>query len=369
MNKVFSPGEMSQYDRHMRLQEIGETGQQRLKQAKVLVVGAGGLGCPVLQYLAAAGIGTLGIVDDDLVDQSNLQRQILYNTTMLGKPKAEMAKAVLEKMNPFIQIVPYKLRLSNQNALEIIKKYDIVVDGTDNFGTRYMINDACEILEKPLVFASMYKFEGQVTVFHLNANSPTYRCLFPDRPSDDSIPNCSEIGVMGALPGIIGSIQASEVIKIVTGVGVPLNGKLLCYDNLNQEWQTIQFSKTINRRLSKETFINTSYDFELQCSLSVIKDITRTELLKNIDDYRLIDIREPHELPEFPYEKVEKIPLSGLQIKLLHISNEKPTVIICRSGVRSKRLIEKMVADNPDLEQLYNLKGGVLGFLSDADSY
>src|SRR5690606_19253182 len=217
----------NRYSRHIILSEIGQAGQDKLLSAKVLVIGAGGLGCPVLQYLAAAGIGTLGIIDFDVVEISNLQRQVLFGTSSLGKNKAEAAKKHLEDLNPEISIMAYAEKLTYQNALELFKNYDIIVDGSDNFETRYLVNDACIITNKPLVFGAIYKFEGQVSVFNYQ-NGPSYRCLFPNPPQKDTVPNCSEIGVLGVLPGIIGSMQANEVLKIILGIGSTLSGKLLC---------------------------------------------------------------------------------------------------------------------------------------------
>src|ERR1035437_2494874 len=229
--------EKRRYARHIILPEIGLEGQQKLKQAKVLVVGAGGLGCPVLQYLTAAGVGTLGIIDFDTVDESNLQRQVLYSTEDIGKHKAAIAKEKLEKQNPDINLVSHVAHLTSANALEIISQYDIVVDGSDNFATRYLVNDACVILNKVLVFGSIFKFEGQVSVFNYKGG-PTYRCLYPEAPAEGDVPNCAEIGVLGVLPGIVGTLQANEVIKIITGIGDILSGKLLTLDALTMQFNT-----------------------------------------------------------------------------------------------------------------------------------
>ena len=213
------------------LSEIGITGQKKLKDSKVLVIGAGGLGCPVLQYITAAGVGSIGIIDFDVVDVSNLQRQILYSTNDIGANKAAAAKERLNALNPLINIIAYEYKLSNKNALELFSQYDIIVDGSDNFSTRYLVNDACVLTEKPLVYGAIHKFEGQVTVFNFE-QGPSYRCLFPEAPSPDSAPNCSETGVLGVLPGIIGVYQANEVLKIILGIGESLSGKLLLIDAL-----------------------------------------------------------------------------------------------------------------------------------------
>ena len=234
---------MNRYNRHIILSEIGQIGQDKLTNAKVLVVGAGGLGCPILQYLAAAGIGTLGVIDFDVVDESNLQRQILFGTSSLKQNKAIAAKKRLEDLNDTITINAYPYQLDYQNALDLLIQYDIVVDGSDNFETRYLVNDACIITNKPLVFGAIYKFEGQLAVFNYE-NGPSYRCLFPNPPKKDSVPNCSEIGVLGVLPGIIGTMQANEVLKIILSIGNTLSGKLFCFNAL-----TLQNSKSLYKKV------------------------------------------------------------------------------------------------------------------------
>ena len=248
---------MSRYNRHIILSEIGQAGQDKISNAKVLVIGAGGLGCPILQYLTAAGVGSIGIVDFDSVNISNLQRQVLFGTSTLGKNKAEAAKQRLEDLNDEISIVAYPKKLTHSNAVDLFHKYDIIVDGTDNFETRYLVNDACIISNKPLVFGAIYKFEGQVSIFNYK-NGPSYRCIFPHPPEKGSIPNCSEVGVLGVLPGIIGAMQANEVIKIILEFGNMLSGKLLCFNALTLQNSIIRISrseKTIQSVLkNKETF-------------------------------------------------------------------------------------------------------------------
>ena len=237
-----SQDEILRYQRHLTLPEFGESAQLNLKQAKVLVVGAGGLGCPALQYLAAAGVGTLGIVDDDVVSLSNLQRQILFTEADVGRGKAELAAAKLQAMNPHIRCVPYATRLIPDNALELIGEYDVIVDGSDNFPTRYLINDACVLANKPLIYGALYTFQGQASVFNFEGG-PTYRCLFPEPPRPEDAPNCSEIGVVGVLPGLIGVIQATEAIKVISGVGQPLSGNLLTLDALTMTQRLIRFQR------------------------------------------------------------------------------------------------------------------------------
>ena len=232
---MLSKAEIKRYARHLILPEIGEEGQLKLKQAKILVIGTGGLGCPVLHYLCAAGAGTIGIIDGDKVEESNLQRQILFSSCDVGKQKADVAKEKLSGQNPLIKITAYCQLLTANNALEVITEYDIVIDGSDNFATRYLVNDACVILNKILVFGSIFKFEGQVSVFNYQ-NGPTYRCLYPEPPSHGEIPNCAEAGVLGVLPGICGTLMANEVIKIITGTGKVLSGELLAFDALNMQF-------------------------------------------------------------------------------------------------------------------------------------
>ncbi|MEI6509301.1 MAG: HesA/MoeB/ThiF family protein, partial [Bacteroidota bacterium] len=235
---MLNPHELKRYNRHIILPEIGLEGQQKLKLAKVLVIGAGGLGCPLLQYLAAAGVGTIGVVDSDTVDESNLHRQILYSSNEVGKNKADIAAKKLSELNPFIKITPIVSYLNSENALQLFSDFDIIIDGSDNFATRYLVNDACVILNKPFVSGSIYKFQGQISVFNYH-EGPTYRCLYPE-PGD--IPNCAEVGVLGVLPGIVGCLMANETIKMIIGNGEVLSGKLLVFDSLTMQFNTFGFS-------------------------------------------------------------------------------------------------------------------------------
>ena len=249
---------MERYSRHIALNEIGVRGQEKISKAKVLVVGAGGLGCPVLQYLAAAGIGTLGIVDFDVVEESNLQRQILYGTSTTGENKALAAKKKLEDLNPTISIDAIPEKLAYSNVVSLFNQYDIIVDGSDNFETRYLINDAALITNRPVVFGAIFKFEGQLSVFNYN-NGPTYRCLFPVPPTKENIPNCSEVGVLGVLPGIVGSMQANEVLKIVLGIGEVLSGKLCCYNSKTNDFQILLIQKNFSFPLTSASKICLGY--------------------------------------------------------------------------------------------------------------
>lgn len=325
----------NRYNRHIILSEIGQKGQDKISNAKVLVIGAGGLGCPVLQYLTAAGIGTIGIIDFDVVELSNLQRQILYGTSSLGKNKATVAKARLEDLNDSISIIAYPEQLTHRNAVKLFRQYDIIVDGSDNFETRYLVNDACIITNKPLVFGAIYKFEGQVSVFNYK-NGPSYRCLFPNPPEKDTVPNCSEIGVLGVLPGIIGSMQSNEVLKIALGIGNILSGKLLCYNALTSKTSILTVNKN---EVTFRSVLDEKENFQdkqthTNCNIEVsIKDILSE------DNIQFIDVRETDELPKIESLEVTHIPLSQLDQNLNKIDSDKKKVLFCQSGIRSKKAV------------------------------
>ncbi|MDO5969086.1 HesA/MoeB/ThiF family protein [Flavivirga aquimarina] len=346
---------MNRYNRHIILSEIGQEGQDKISKAKVLVIGAGGLGCPVLQYLTAAGIGTLGIVDFDVVELSNLQRQVLFGTSSLGENKASAAKKRLEDLNDSISIVAYPEKLTHKNAVDLFNQYDIIVDGSDNFATRYLVNDATVITNKPLVFGSIYKFEGQVSVFNYN-NGPSYRCLFPTPPEKGTVPNCSEIGVLGVLPGIIGSMQANEVLKIILGLGQPLSGKLLCYNALNNQSITLKINKSaseIETVLDKKDSFH-SQDVEEICDIE-IDTISITEVI-NQTNIQIIDVRETHETPKVDSLDVTYMPLSVLESQLDKINPEKTKAIFCQSGIRSKKAVSMLKAF--EIKNCYSLIEG-----------
>ena len=347
---------MTRYSRHIVLSEVGQEGQNKLLQAKVLVVGAGGLGCPVLQYLVAAGVGTIGIMDFDSVMVSNLQRQILFGTSSLGMNKAIAAKNRLEDLNPTININVYPNRLTAQNAIEIFENYDIIVDGTDDFATRYLINDASIITNKPVVYGAIYKFEGQVSVFNYQ-NGPSYRCLFPNPPKEGSVANCAEVGVLGVLPGIIGSMQANEVIKIILAFDNVLSGKLLCYNARTTHTSTlkinksdIEFEKVLQR---KDNFQEDNE--KVSCENSVI-EISAEELLK-MNNIQFVDVREPNEQPSLDLQNCIQIPLKELEQNLDKINSNNTNVLFCQSGVRSRAAVE--ILKNHNINNCYSLKGGV----------
>lgn len=340
--------EQNRYSRHLLLPEIGPAGQEKLRDARVLVVGAGGLGCPVLQYLAAAGVGTLGVVDGDTVAESNLHRQILFGPADVGQSKAMVATARLQAQNPLISVNPHPTFLTRDNALALLAEYDLVVDGSDNFATRYLVNDACVLLGKPLVFGSIYRFEGQVSVFNVG-DGPTYRCLYPD-PSD--LPACAEAGVLGVLPGIVGCLMANEGIKLLTGAGNPLIGRLLLFDALTMLFQTIRFaSDPANKQIT-----------ELPSGMPVcdpIPAITYADYLtwKGQDDgVILIDVRQPDETAR-PSLGGQLIPLTELLSHPEQIPTDRPVVIHCQSGGRSRRAVAFL--QERGYTQVWNLTGGI----------
>ncbi|PKQ46428.1 dinucleotide-utilizing protein [Confluentibacter flavum] len=351
---------MNRYNRHIILSDIGQAGQDKLLNAKVLVVGAGGLGCPILQYLAAAGIGTLGIIDFDVVEMSNLQRQVLFGTSSLGENKAEAAKKRLEDLNNDILIIAYPERLTYQNAIDLCNEYDIIVDGSDNFETRYLVNDACIITNKPLVFGAIYKFEGQVSVFNYQ-NGPSYRCLFPNPPQKDTAPNCSEIGVLGVLPGIIGSMQANEVLKIILGIGNVLSGKLFCYNALTSQTSTLKINKSEEQieLVLKEKHNFKKRQLEIDCEFQS-DDISIEDVL-NFENIQFIDVREAHEQPKVDGLKITHIPLNQLENNLEKIDLSKQKMIICQSGMRSKQAVSLL--RNSGILNCYSIKEGALDII------
>lgn len=367
MNTSLSTQELKRYNRHIILPDFGLESQEKLKQAKVLVIGAGGLGCPILQYLTAAGLGTIGIIDDDVVDESNLQRQVLFSTEDIGKSKAETAKEKLSLQNPHIQFQTYQERLTNGNALNIIKEYEIVVDGSDNFQTRYLVNDACVILNKVLVFGAIFKFEGQLSVFNYT-NGPTYRCLFPEPPLPGEVPNCSEIGVIGVLPGIIGSMMANETIKIITQKEGVLSGKLLMIDTLSMNQSIISFTKN-----PENSNISELSDYDAFCGIAeqeieLGQSISPKELreLLNTSEVQLIDVREPHEYEICHIEGSKLIPLQQIPTRYNEIDQNKSTVVICHHGMRSASAIQ-FLEQTHGFKNLTNLSFGIDGWALEVD--
>lgn len=328
---MLSEKEILRYSRHIRLSEVGYEGQAKLKSASVLVIGAGGLGCPVLQYLVAAGVGKIGVIDNDVVDISNLQRQVLFSEEDIDKPKPIVAVEKLKKQNTEIEFKAYFERLTTKNIFKVIEKYNIVVDCSDNFPTRYLINDACVISNKILVYGAIDKFDGQVTVFNYNYG-PTLRCLSPEQPSSLESPSCAEVGVIGVIPGIIGAFQANEVIKIILGIGDILSGKLLLFDALNYSTNIISFSKQ-NSSVVKE--LGNYNDFCLSEEENV-KKISQAEFQKLVQDkdILIIDVRYPDEAMEFDFKSL-KIPIYEIENKLNLIPKDKKVIFVCDYEIKS----------------------------------
>lgn len=370
-----SKEELARYNRHIIIGEFGMEAQKKLKAARVLVVGAGGLGSPALLYLAAAGVGTLGLIDFDAVDDSNLQRQVLFTVDDVGKAKVDAARQRLQALNPYIKLEVHEGRLTSANAMELIAQYDIVADGTDNFATRYLVNDACVMLGKPNVYASIFRFEGQVAVFNYrDANGeigPNYRDLYEAPPPPGLVPNCAEAGVLGVLPGIIGSLQALEVIKVITGKGDVLNGRLFMFDALAFEGRTIRFKRNPANPLNGDNpTITKLIDYEEFCGLKTperkVREVSAEVLHRwqtNGDDFQLIDVREPYE-----YDIVNLgallIPLGEIETQAEKIDRHRRVVVHCKSGGRSAKAI-RTLEDKFGFDNLYNLREGIIGYINE----
>ena len=357
------------YHRQVILPEFGEEGQQKLLEAKILVIGAGGLGCPALQYLAAAGVGIIGIVDDDVVALNNLHRQVLYSVNDIGLSKAKRAAYILQQLNPEIKIISYNQRLATENALTLIGDFDIIIDGTDNFSTRYMINDACVLLNKPLVYGAISQFEGQVSVFNPQPlkgddEAVNYRDLFPDPPKDGEVLNCAEAGVLGVLPGIIGTMMANETIKLITGIGEPLIGQLFTYNALNNQVYILNLSARKETRSlipkNKKEFLQ--IDYEWLCASPVQQaeidsDIFNGMVAKgNID---VIDVRELHEMPAVNEFNHIRIPLAQLADNTSLIKADT-VIAFCQSGKRSLQAANILSGIFGDKKKIYSLRGGIV---------
>jgi len=365
--------ETARYGRHLILPEVTLDGQLRLKKASVLLVGAGGLGSPAALYLCAAGVGRLGIVDDDVVDVTNLQRQVLFGTPDVGRPKLDAAADRLTKLNPNVTVVPHAVRLARENALDVIASYDIVIDGSDNFPTRYLVNDACVALGKPDVYGSVHRFEGQASVFGLN-DGPCYRCLYPEPPRPGLVLSCALAGVLGAVPGIIGTIQAVEAIKVIIGRGDALSGRLLLFDALKMEFREIRFRKDpACPACGPERSSAGLPDYEAFCGAPAaeaqsVPDITPRELKACIDagaDTLVIDVREPHETLICRIESA-LIPLAELPVRLHEIDRARDIVVYCRSGVRSAAAAAYL--KSAGFERVWNLRGGIRAWADEVDS-
>jgi sulfur-carrier protein adenylyltransferase/sulfurtransferase len=348
-----SPDEVARFSRHLILPEVGMEGQKRLKAASVLCVGTGGLGSPLLLYLAAAGVGRLGIVDFDVVDHSNLQRQVIHGTSWVGKPKIESAKARILEINPHCQVDLYDTALTSDNALDIIRPYDLVCDGTDNFPTRYLVNDACVLLGKPNVYGSIFRFEGQATVFNLDAESPNYRDLFPEPPPPGMVPSCAEGGVVGVLPGIIGVIQATEAVKIITGIGTTLSGRLLLFDALQMKFRELKLRPSperpvIDRLIDYQQFCGVGGTAPGQEEAGSVDSISVTELKQRLDstpdDLVLIDVRNPPEAEIAVIPGARLLPLDRIESgeaveEVRRLAEGKTLYVHCKLGGRSAKAL------------------------------
>jgi adenylyltransferase/sulfurtransferase len=371
-----SKEEIQRYSRHLIMPEVGLEGQLKLKRARVLTIGTGGLGAPLGLYLAAAGVGHLGLVDFDVVDSSNLQRQVTFTTADVGKPKSEAAKARLSALNPAIEIEAYETRLTSDNALELFRDYDIIVDGTDNFPTRFLVNDACILLGKPNVYGSIFRFEGQATVFGY-PDGPCYRCLYPEPPPPGLVPSCAEGGVLGVLPGIVGSIQAMETIKLILGAGDPLVGRLLLFDALAMRFRELKLKKNPDCPMcGKNRTIKKLIDYEEFCGIrgeeapvmtNGIPEITAKELKARQDRGEkifILDVREPHEY-QICNLNGKLIPLGELPRRVNELDSSVEMVVHCRSGKRSADAIQFL--QTAGFKKLWNLKGGVLAWADEVD--
>ena len=370
--------EVRRYSRHLIIPDIGMPGQKRLKNARVLVVGAGGLGSPALLYLAAAGVGTLGVIDFDVVDESNLQRQIIHGQSDVGRPKAQSARDSIQEINPYVNVILHEERLDSDNAMRIFEPYDLIVDGTDNFATRYLVNDACVLLGKPYVWGSIYRFDGQASVFWAEYG-PCYRCLYPEPPPPGMVPSCAEGGVLGVLCASIGSIQVNEAIKLITGIGEPLAGRLMIYDALEMTYRTVQVRKdpecpvcgkepTITELIDYEAFCGTvSEDAQQAAAGSTITARELKTMQDRGDNIFLVDVREPNEYEIVSIPGATLIPkgefLSGAALERL--PQDKRLVLHCKSGARSAECLA--IAKNAGFSDAVHVGGGVLAWISQVD--
>ncbi|MEO8334256.1 MAG: molybdopterin-synthase adenylyltransferase MoeB [bacterium] len=377
-NTDLSPDELQRYHRHLILPNVGEEGQRRLKAARVLLIGAGGLGSPAALYLAAAGVGHLGIVDADVVELSNLQRQVLHGSRDVGRPKVSSAEARLRDLNPHVDVATYHARLTSANAMELLGAYDIIVDGSDNFQTRYLVNDACVLLDKPNVYGSVIRFDGQASVFSAKGG-PCYRCLFREPPPPGLIPNCAEGGVLGVLPGLVGTIQATETIKLITGAGEPLVGRLLLVDALRMRFRTIELARDPECRACGTREITSLIDYDAFCGVTTAEDsareddyatavaddeevdeITPRRLDKNLRDgasIALLDVREPYEWAIARLTDARLVPLNSLPNAVHSLNRDIEMVVYCHHGARSQAAVDWL--RDQGFGNVRNLIGGI----------
>jgi adenylyltransferase/sulfurtransferase len=370
--------EIRRYSRHLILPEVGLGGQKKICSSSVLCIGAGGLGSPIAMYLAAAGIGKLGILDFDSVDFSNLQRQIIHGTEDVGRPKTQSAKETINRINPNVEVVIYNTRISSENALDIIRPYDIVVDGTDNFPTRYLTNDACVLLKKPNVYGSIFRFEGQASVFAPHLGGPCYRCLYPEPPPPGMVPSCAEGGVLGVLPGIVGCIQATEILKLALGKGSSLIGRLLLFNALDMKFRELKLRRDPQCPLCGENpSIKELIDYEMFCGItpepatpaSNPDEVTVQEMKRALDNPKLgikiLDVREPDEYEIAHIKGVPLLPMSVLQQRFTELDPNSQYYIHCKSGVRSMRALEFLREQG--FKYLKSVKGGINAWADEVD--
>lgn len=376
--------EVQRYSRHLIMPEVGMSGQKKLKAASVLLVGAGGLGSPLAMYLAAAGVGRIGLVDYDVVDYSNLQRQVIHGTKDVGRLKLESAKETMLDINPHVQVDTYEVPLTSANALEILAPYDVVVDGTDNFPTRYLTNDACVLLGKPNVYGSIFRFEGQLSVFYAK-EGPCYRCLFPEPPPPGAVPSCAEGGVLGVLPGTVGAMQATEAIKLILGIGESMIGRLLLYDALNMEVTEVMLRKNPNCPICGDNpTITELIDYEQFCGMpahdhslyltaedgEAVPQITPAELKQRLDDGEklfILDVREPveWEISNLSHLGAKLIPQGEVVARMNELDTAVTIVVHCRSGIRSANVIRELQTHG--FRKMFNLDGGINRWANDID--
>ncbi len=368
--------EIRRYSRHLILPEFGMEGQRKLKQGSVLLIGTGGLGSPLALYLAAAGVGHIGLVDFDIVDESNLQRQIIHGTSTLGIRKTESAKMRLRDLNPHIDIATYDVQITSDNAFDLIRPYDVIVDGTDNFPTRYLTNDACVMLGKPNVYGSIFRFEGQATVFSPKHGGPCYRCLYPEPPPPGLVPSCAEGGVLGVLPGVVGTIQATEAIKLLTGIGEPLIGRLLLYDALAMRFRELKLRRNPDCPVCGDhPTVTELIDYQQFCGISPEEahrdatiEITPAEVadwLHSDNPPFLLDVREPNEWEICHIPGAVRISVNELAERMNELDSAVEMVVYCRSGVRSARAVELL--RQAGFRKVKNMAGGILRWSDEVD--
>jgi adenylyltransferase/sulfurtransferase len=376
MTTQLSNEEIRRYSRHLILPEFGMEGQRRLKQGSVLLIGTGGLGSPLALYLAAAGVGHIGLVDFDVVDESNLQRQIVHGTSTLGVRKTESGKRRLQDLNPHVEVTTYEAQITSENAFELMRPYDVIVDGTDNFPTRYLTNDASVMLGKPNVYGSIFRFEGQATVFHPQAGGPCYRCLYPEPPPPGLVPSCAEGGVLGVLPGVIGTIQATEAIKLLTGIGETLIGRLMLYDALAMRFRELKLRRnadcpvcgdhpTVTELIDYQQFCGVVPEPDPASFSDEITPLETAEWLERDDRPLLLDVREANEWEIGRLPGAVRISVNELAGRMSELDTAREMVVYCRSGVRSRRAVEML--REAGFRKLKNMTGGILRWSDEVD--